>query len=155
MLIPWGPLVDNRAFESQSWLAKTWALPPAGDNDAEVGSARKFFLFFLRHLHLDSSEEPDRFARAESSSRDHACFMCQDRVAVRCADFERAFGQVHVDVLAQMALEVFSLVRSLERAQVVRNSRQAQQITVRQVRILVYNDILLEDPAHGFLLDTP
>lgn len=53
-----------------------------------------------------------------------------------------------------MALEVFSFVRGLERAQVVDDARQAHQITMRLGRVFVYDDILLEDLADCLLLNT-
>ena len=74
--------------------------------------------------------------------------MGQDGVAIRRANFERTFWQVHVDILAQVALKVFSFVRSLERAQIIGDSRQAQQITMRLTGVFADDDILLEDLAY-------
>ena len=79
--------------------------------------------------------------------------MGEDGVAVRRADFEGTLGQVHVDVLAKMALKVFPFVGRFERAQVVDDARQAHQIAMRLGGVLVYDDILLEDLADCLLLD--
>lgn len=134
--------------EARGSEKETWALASAGDNDTEVGPARKLQLFLLGHFHLDASEEFDRLAGAHASPRNDACFVGEDGVAVCCADFEGTLGKVHVDVLAQMALEVFSFVRCSEGAQVVDDAREAHKITMRLGGVLAYDYILLEDLAY-------
>lgn len=141
--------------EARGSEKQAWALASAGDDDAEVGPARKLQLFLLGHFHLDASEELDRFARAHASARNDACFVGEDGVAVCCADFEGTLGEVHVNVLAQMALEVFPFVRCSEGAQIVDDAREAHKTTMRLGGVLAYDDILLEDLAYCLLLDTP
>ena len=77
--------------EARRSKKETGSLASAGDDDAEVGSAREFHLFLLGHFHLDTSEESDGFAGADASPRNNASFMGEDGVAVRRADFEGTF----------------------------------------------------------------
>jgi hypothetical protein len=139
--------------EARGTQEQTRALPAAGDDDAEVRPARKLFLLLLGHLHLDSGQELDRLARADRPPRDNARFVRQDRVAVRGADFEGAFREVHVDVFAQVALEVFLLILSAQRPHVLCDSGEAQEVGVREASVFADDDIFAEDCAYCFLLD--
>lgn len=132
---------------------ETRAFPSAGYNDAEIRPAREFLFFLLGHLHLYPTQEANGFALLDEAAGDDASLVRQDGVAVCGADFEGAVWQVHVDVFAQVALEVFFLVRGSEAAQVLCDTRQAEQVAVRQGGVFVDDDIALEDLADGFFLD--
>lgn len=139
--------------EARRSKEETRAFPSAGYNDAEIRPAREFLLFPLCHLHLNPTQEADRLALLDEAAGDDASLVRQDGVAVGGADFEGAVRQVHVDVFAQVALEVLFLVGCSEGAQILCDAGQAEQVAVRQGGVFVDDDIALEDLADGFFLD--